>query len=194
MQQAYGVEPQSILTMPILPGIDGVQRMAKSLGNYVGVTEPPEEVFGKLMRVPDDAMPTYYDLLLDEPFDPLLPPVASKRAMARAITARLHGERAAQSAEERFDRLHVEREAPDDVEEFSFSGTEGTVHLPALIADAFGVSRSEARRLLSHGGVRLDGDTLEDGPLDLPAAELDGALLQVGRRRFKRLRRVGEAA
>ena len=194
VQQAYGVEPQSILTMPILPGIDGVQRMAKSLGNYVGVTEPADEVFGKLMRVPDDAMRTYYDLLLDEPFDPSRPPVASKRAMAWALTARLHGGRAAHAAEERFDRLHVERGVPDEVEEFAFSGTEETVHLPALIADAFGVSRSEARRLMSHGGVRLDGDTLEDGRLDVPAAELDGALLQVGKRRFKRLRRVVPAA
>src|SRR2546423_3741767 len=95
VQAAYRVEPQSILTMPILPGIDGVQRMSKSAGNYVGVTEPPEEVFGKLMRVPDEAMPVYYELLLDEPFDPGRSAVESKRALARALTARLHGEQAA---------------------------------------------------------------------------------------------------
>jgi tyrosyl-tRNA synthetase len=188
VQQAYGVEPQSILTMPILPGIDGVQKMSKSLGNYVGVTDPPEEAFGKLMRVPDATMPIYYELLLDEPFDPKRPPVESKRAMARALTARFHGDEAARAAEERFDRLHVERAAPDDVEDFGFAPAGGDVHVPALISEAFGLSRSEARRLLAQGGVKLDGRTLDGDRLDVPAEELDGALLQVGKRRFKRLR------
>jgi tyrosyl-tRNA synthetase len=190
IQQAYGVEPQSILTMPILPGIDGVQRMAKSAGNYVGVTDPPEEAFGKLMRVPDDVMPVYYDLLLDDPFEPSRPAVESKRAMARSLVARFHGEEAAAAAEEHFDRLHVERRAPDEVDEHEFSAPEGTVHLPALIAAAFGLSTSEARRLIEQGGVRLDGAPLEDGDLDLSSDNLDGALLQVGKRRFKRLRRL----
>src|SRR3954469_21628670 len=131
VQQAYEVPPQSILTMPILPGIDGMQKMSKSLSNYVGVTDPPEEMFGKLMRVPDDAMPTYYELLLDDPFDPARPPVESKRALARAITASYHGDEAARAAEVRFDRLHVERSAPDDVEEFAFAASNGgEVHLP----------------------------------------------------------------
>jgi tyrosyl-tRNA synthetase len=189
VQQAYGVEPQSILTMPILPGIDGVQKMSKSLGNYVGVDEPPEEVFGKLMRVPDDVMPVYYELLLDDPFDPTRPAVESKRAMARALTARYHGDEPAAAAEARFDRLHVERAAPDEVEEVSFeAGPDGSVHLPALLADAFGISRSEGRRLLQQSGVKLDGETLDGAALDVPAAGLDGGVLQVGRRRFKRLR------
>jgi tyrosyl-tRNA synthetase len=189
VQQAYGATPQSVLTMPILPGIDGVARMAKSAGNYVGVTEPPEEIFGKLMRVPDAAMPTYYELLLDEPFDPERPAVESKRALAAAIVARFHGVTAAREAEARFDRLHVERGLPDEIEEFEFSA-EGRVHLPALLADAFGISRSEGRRLLGQEGVRLDGAPIGNGELDLPAADLDGAVLQVGKRRFKRLRRV----
>src|SRR3954464_9998921 len=102
VQQAYGVPPQSVLTLPILPGIDGVQRMAKSAGNYVGVTEPAGEAFGKLMRVPDSAMPEYYALLLDEALDSGRPAVESKRAMARALTARMHGEHEARAAEERF--------------------------------------------------------------------------------------------
>jgi tyrosyl-tRNA synthetase len=194
VQQAYGVEPQSILTMPILPGIDGVQRMAKSLGNYVGITDPPDEVFGKLMRVPDEVMPVYYDLLLDEPFDPSRPAVESKRQLARSICARLHGEEAAAAAEEHFDRLHVERRAPDDVEELELAAGDGTVHLPALISDAFGLSRSEGRRLIEQGGVKLDGEPLSREALDLPVEKLDGALLQVGRRRFKRLRRAGSPA
>jgi tyrosyl-tRNA synthetase len=190
IQQAYGVEPQSILTMPILPGIDGVQRMSKSLGNYVGVAESPEEVFGKLMRLPDHAMPIYSELLLDGPLDPERPAVEAKRAMARSLTARFHGEEAARQAERRFDRLHVEREAPEDVEEFSFRAPEGTVHLPALLSDAFGISRSEGRRMLAQAGVRIDGEPVGNGSLDLPAARLDGAVLQLGRRRFKRLRRA----
>jgi len=99
IQQAYGVAAQSILTMPILPGTDGERRMAKSLDNYVGVTEPPEEVFGKLMRVPDPAMPVYYELLLDGAPDPERPAVDSKRAMARELTARFHGQDAAAAAE-----------------------------------------------------------------------------------------------
>jgi tyrosyl-tRNA synthetase len=190
VQQAYGVEPQSVLTVPILPGIDGLERMAKSLDNYVGVTEPPEGVFGKLMRVPDDAMPIYYELLLDEPFDPARPAVESKRQMARALTARLHGEPAAAAAEERFDRLHVEHGVPDDLEEFVFRAGEGQVHLPALLSEAFGISRSEGRRLLAQAGVKLDGRPLDNGRLDLPADELDGAVVQLGKRRFKRLRRA----
>src|SRR5215210_1429744 len=92
IQKAYGVEPQSVLTMPILPGIDGVQKMSKSLDNYVGVEDPPAEMYGKLMRAPDEAMPVYYNLLLDEPYDPSVPPRDAKRAMARALTAGYHGE------------------------------------------------------------------------------------------------------
>ena len=103
IQKAYGVEPQSVITMPILPGIDGVQKMSKSLGNYVGVDEPPGEVYGKLMSVPDTAMPAYYELLLDSPPDPALSARDAKRELARALTARYHGEQAAAAAEERFD-------------------------------------------------------------------------------------------
>ncbi|HYI37735.1 MAG TPA: tyrosine--tRNA ligase [Thermoleophilaceae bacterium] len=187
IQQAYGHAPQSILTMPILPGTDGVQKMSKSLGNYVGVTEPPDEIFGKLMRVPDSAMPVYYDLLLDEPLDPARPAVEAKRAMARALTARFHDDASAAEAEAHFDRLHVSREAPDEIEEHAFAANGGDVHLPALLRDAFGVSSSEARRLLAQGGVRLDGDPLGAGELDLPADRLEGAVIQLGKRRFRRL-------
>ena len=189
VQTAYGVKPQSILTMPLLPGIDGVQRMAKSLGNYVGITEPPEEIFGKLMRVPDEAMPVYYELLLGRELDPERPAVESKRALAREICARYHGEDAAREAEAHFDRLHVERGVPDEVEEAPLPD-EDPIHLPALIRDHFGVSGAEARRLLTQGGVRLDGQALDGGELDVPAARLDGAVLQLGKRRFKRFRRA----
>jgi tyrosyl-tRNA synthetase len=190
IQRAYGVEPQSILTMPILPGIDGVQKMSKSLGNYVGVDDPPEEMYGKLMRIPDEVMPVYYDLLLDEPLDRSLPPRDAKRALAFGICARYHGEKQAVAAQERFDTLHVRRELPDEIEEFAFTPGNGQVHLPALIAEAFGMSRSEGRRLLAQGGVKLNGDALDASRMDVPAEELDGVVLQVGRRRLRRLRRA----
>jgi tyrosyl-tRNA synthetase len=189
IQRAYGLEPQSVLTMPILPGIDGVQKMSKSLGNYVAVDDAPEEMFGKLMRVPDDAMPTYYALLLDSPPDAALPPRDQKRAMAHALTARYHGDEAADAARERFDTLHVRRELPDDIEEYAFPDGGDLVHLPGLLSDAFGLSRSEARRLLAQRGVRLDGEWLPESTLELPPERLDGAVIQLGKRRFKRLRR-----
>jgi tyrosyl-tRNA synthetase len=189
VQRAYGQTPQSVLTMPILPGVDGVQKMSKSLGNHVGVADPAEDIYGKLMRVPDAAMPAYYELLLDGPPDPAVAPRDAKRALARALTARYHGEQAAAAAEERFDALHVRHELPEQIEDFAFAANGEAVHLPALLADAFGVSRSEARRLLGQAGVRLDGEPLDESALDLPVERLDGAVIQVGKRRIKRLRR-----
>ena len=145
--------------------------MSKSLGNYVGITEPPEEIFGKLMRIPDEAMPVYYELLLDEPFDAERPAVESKRALARAICAQFHGEEAARAAEEHFDRLHVERALPDEIDEAPLPAGD-PVHLPALLREHFGVSAGEGRRLISGGGVRIDGEQVAD--LDVPAERLDG--------------------
>ena len=173
--------------MPILPGIDGVRRMSKSVGNYVGVIEAPEEAFGKLMRLPDAQMPLYYELLLLRRPDSRRPAVELKRGLAREIVGRFHGDQAGLEAERRFDRIHVEHEHPDDVPELVL-GDEDPVHLPALIGARFGLSRSEVRRLLAQGGVRLDGEAVDGEVLDLPAASLDGAVLQVGKRRFVRLR------
>jgi len=187
IQQAYGVSQQSVLTMPILPGTDGVARMSKSAGNYVGVTEPPQEVFGKLMRIPDAAMATYYDLLLDGPLDPALPAVQSKRALARALVDRLHGPGAGESAEAHFDRLHVERALPDEIPDHPLAPGEEEIHLPGLLREVFGVSGSDARRLLAQGGVKLDGEILAPEALDLPVGRLSGAVLQLGKRRFVRL-------
>ena len=190
IQRAYDVPEQSIMTMPILPGIDGKQKMSKSLGNYVGVTDPPEEMFGKLMRVPDTAMGTYYELLLGEAA-PQEDSVAAKRSLARDIVERFHGPEAARAAEARFDTVHVAREVPDDVPELSLADADGVddgeVHLPALIAEAFEMSTSEARRLLAQGGVKLDGETLDGDRLDVPLDQVSGRVLQVGKRRFARL-------
>ena len=186
IQQAYGVRPQSILTMPILPGTDGVQRMSKSSGNYIGVDEPPEEIFGKTMSIPDEAMRTYYSLLTHEQIDAGEHPNQAKRRLARILVAQFHGEDAATAAEERFDRLFKQRELPDDAPEFPLPGGD-PVHLPALLREAFGVSGAEARRLLAGGGVRVNGAALEPDELDVSADRLRGAILQLGRRRFVRL-------
>jgi tyrosyl-tRNA synthetase len=190
IQRAYDVPEQSVMTLPILPGIDGVRRMSKSLGNYVGVTDPPEEMFGKLMRIPDDVMGTYYELLLGEDL-PDEEPVGAKRALARRIVERFHDAAAAEAAEAHFNKVHVAHEVPDDIPELSLADAEGVnggdVHLPALIAGVFGMSSSEARRLIAQGGVKLDGESVPPESLDLPARELGGRVLQVGKRRFVRL-------
>ena len=187
VQTAYGQRPQSILTMPILPGIDGVQRMSKSLGNYVGVTDPPEEMFGRLMRVPDEVMPQYYRLLLGEEMPDSSAPVEAKRELARRIVERFHDASAAEAAEAHFDRLFKEHKPPEEVEEGTFAA-DGAVHLPALLAEHFGLSRSEARRLIGQGGVKIDGEAVPADEIDVAAERLDGKIVQVGKRRHKRLR------
>jgi tyrosyl-tRNA synthetase len=191
VQAAYGCRPQSILTMPLLVGTDGAQKMSKSLGNYVGVTEAPEEMFGKLMRLPDEAMPDYFRLLLGtEP--PSGPPNEAKRELARRIVERFHDSAAGAAAERHFDRLFVDHEPPEEVEEVAlgaYLGEDGgSVHLPRLMAGAFQISSSEARRLLGQGGVKLDGERLGGDRLDLDPRDLDGRVLQLGKRRFRRLR------
>jgi len=189
VQSALGAEPQSILTMPLLLGTDGSRKMSKSFGNYVGVTDPPDEMFGRLMSVPDSVLADYYLLLLDEDLDPGRHPGEAKRELARRLVDRFHREGAGAGAERDFDRVHVERAAPEEVEEATVAaGPDGAVHLPAAIAAAFGVSRSEARRLIEQGGVRVGDEVIDGDRLDLAADEVDGAMLQVGRRRFRRLR------
>jgi tyrosyl-tRNA synthetase len=187
VQDALGRPAQSVMTLPILPGTDGTQRMSKSLGNYVGVTDRPEDMFGKLMSVPDEAMGDYWRLLLGES-QPGGHPGEAKREMARRLVGRFWGEQAARGAEDRFDQVHVRREVPEDVPTVSVeAGAGGEVHLPALIAEQFEISTSEARRLLAQGGVRIDGEVVDAGRLDVPLEELGGRVVQVGKRRFVRV-------
>ena len=188
IQQAYGQAPQIVLTTPILTGTDGVQKMSKSLGNHIGVSEPPGEIYGKTMRIPDEQIGPWSSLLLGSDPPAGLGPRDAKRALARALVTRFHDEAAAAEAQALFDRMHIAHEPPDEIADFAFARGNGSVHLPALIADAFGGSRSEARRTLSQGGVRLDGEPLAADVLDLPAAALDGRVLQLGKRHFRRLR------
>ena len=184
IQARYGRPQQVALTMPILPGTDGVQKMSKSLGNYVGVTDAPEEQFGKIMSIPDDLMPEYFRLMFPAEPGPDGHPGQEKRRLGRLVVARFHGSDAARAAEEHFNRVVRDRSAPTDVPEFVVP--EGDIHLPALLVDALGVgSRSEARRLLQQGAVALDDAPLTD--LDMPADRLRGGILRAGKRRFVRL-------
>jgi tyrosyl-tRNA synthetase len=185
IQAAYGVDPQVVMTLPILPGVDGVQKMSKSLGNHIGLTDDPDEQFGRTMSLPDHAMGEWYRLLAPDQNLPGRHPGEDKRRLARLIVDRFHGAGAGARAEERFNRIIRDRGAPDDVPQVPISA--GTVHLPALLVEAMGVaSRSEARRLISGGGLTLDGQVVTD--LDLDAARLDGSLLRAGKRRFARPR------
>jgi tyrosyl-tRNA synthetase len=187
IQTAYGQPPQVVLTVPLLTGIDGEQKMSKSFGNHIGITEAPEEMYGRTLRIPDASLPSWYSLLLGSDAVPSgVSPRDAKRALARSLVERFHGAAAAAGAEAAFDRVFVERELPAEIEEAVVSATNGVVHLPELIATLFGGSRSEARRKIAQGGVKLDGSVVTE--LDLPAADLDGRVLQLGKRNFRRLR------
>jgi tyrosyl-tRNA synthetase len=188
VQRAYGIPGQAVLTMPILPGTDGERRMSKSLGNYVGVTEPPGEIFGKTLSIPDSALQTWYPLLLDSDPPAELGPRDAKRALARGLVERFWGSAAAVDAEREFDQVHVAHQPPDEMPFVDWPATETEVHMPALLHRAFGISTSEARRALAQRGVKLDGEPVANGSLDLPVADVAGKVLQLGKRRFARVR------
>jgi tyrosyl-tRNA synthetase len=198
IQRAYGQPEQAIMTMPILVGTDGRRKMSKSLGNEIGVTDAPQEMYGKTMAIPDEAIAEYRRLLLDPrsggrgPGDDGggegLSARDAKRALARDLVAWLHSPEDATAAERHFDRVFVEHEAPEQIEQATFHSHNGMVHLPALIAEQFGISRSEARRLIDQGGVTLGDSQLAAGEHDVSPERADGQVLKVGRRRFRRLR------
>jgi tyrosyl-tRNA synthetase len=190
MQVAYGQRPQLVMTLPILPGTDGVRRMSKSTGNYVGVTEAPGEMFGKVMSVPDEVMPHYFELVLGRKAPEWLAeePARAKRLLAAEIVDRFHGEGAGRGAEEEFDRVFVRHELPEEVEEAVVDLSAEQVHLPAILAEAFGVSRGEVRRLIAQGGVKLEGEAMPGDVLDVPSASLSGKVVSLGKRRHRRLR------
>jgi tyrosyl-tRNA synthetase len=184
VMQAYGLEPQVALTTPLLLGTDG-EKMSASKNNYIGLLEPPEEQFGKTMRISDEALPDYYRLVMESDTDPLAgDPMQAKLELARFIVTRAHGEEAAREAEAHFTRVVREGKAPDEVPEVALPADD-PLHLPALLASAFGVSTSEARRLIGQGGVRLDDEIVSE--LDVPRESLEGKVLQAGKRRYVRL-------
>jgi tyrosyl-tRNA synthetase len=186
VMQAYGLEPQVALTTPLLIGTDG-RKMSASLGNYIGLAEPPEEQFGKTMRISDEQLPEYYRLVMESEEDPRkIDPMEAKLALARFIVGRSHGEEAATRAEAHFTRVVREGQAPEEVPEADVPADD-PVHLPTLLVELFRFpSTSEARRLISQGGVKLNGDVVSD--LDVPRTALGGALLQAGKRQFVRFR------
>lgn len=201
LQVAYGQEPQIALTTPLLEGLDGVQKMSKSLGNYVGITEAPEEMYGKLMSLPDELIVRYLELVTAVPADEVraiasglkqgsVHPRDAKMRLAREVVAQFHSQEAAQKAEAEFIRIFRERELPSEIPEFvvppeMVSG--GRVHLPRLLVAAGLVgSTSEARRLLVQGGVRVNEQKVTD-----PNAAISpepGTVISIGRRRFVRLK------
>jgi tyrosyl-tRNA synthetase len=187
VQRAEGRPEQSVMTMPLLVGTDGVQKMSKSLGNHIGITEPAAEIFGRTMRIPDELIDPWCDLLgVDLGSEAGADPRARKRALARGLCDRFAGEGEGLAAQEAFDRLFKDRAIPDDVPEHAL-GADPSVHLPALLADAFGVSRSEGRRAITQGGVRVDGEPWPQDVLDADTDRLTDVVLQLGKRRFARL-------
>jgi tyrosyl-tRNA synthetase len=191
IQRAYAQPEQAIVTMPILVGTDGHRKMSKSLGNQIGITDEPEEMYGKTMKMPDEAIDDYRRLLLDDRASPPRPspaPRDAKRALARALVEWLHTTADAARAERHFDRVFVEHDAPEEIEEARFQGEHGLVHLPGVIAQEFAISRSEARRLIDQGGVTLGDSHLGVGEHDVACERAEGQVLKVGKRRFRRLR------
>ena len=183
VMEAYGLEPQVALTTPILVSWDG-DKMSSSLGNNIPLMAPPEEMFGRTMRLPDSLLPEWYRLVWEQELPADADPLEAKLALARFIVGRSHGDEAARQAEDHFTRVVREGQAPEEVPEAPLPEGE-PVHLPAVLVDLLGVgSTSEARRLISQGGVKVDGEVVKD--LDLPRARLGGALVQAGKRRFVR--------
>jgi tyrosyl-tRNA synthetase len=179
----YGLEPQVILTTPLLLSWDGT-KMSSSVGNNIPLTAAPEEMFGRTMRISDDQLPQWYELLLERPA-PQGDPLEAKLELARFIVRRSHGEEAAKAAEDHFTRVVRQGGAPEEVPDVPLPDGD-PVHLPALLVDGLGVaSTSEARRLIQQGGVKLNGEPA--AAVDLPREALAGALLQVGKRKFARL-------
>jgi tyrosyl-tRNA synthetase len=186
VMEAYGLEPQVVLTTPLLLSWDG-EKMSSSVGNNIPLTAPPEEQFGRTMRIPDSQLEEWYQLVLERPV-PAGEPMDAKLALARAIAARSHGEAAATRAEEHFTRVVREGLAPDELPDVQLPADD-PVHLPALLAAAFGLSTSEARRLIDQGGVKVDGVAVAE--LDLPRQRLVDATVQAGKRRFAKMRETG---
>ena len=185
VMEHYGLEPQVVLTTPILVSWDG-QKMSSSLGNNIPLAMAPEEQFGRTMRISDDQLPQWYSLVMEAdppPGDPL----EAKLELARFIVRRSHGKEAARTAEDHFTRVVREGQAPEEVAEVPLPEGDGTVHLPAILVEHLAVaSTSEARRMISQGGVKVNGQVVSD--LDLPRSALEGALVQAGKRRFVRFR------
>ena len=188
IQRAYGQPEQAVLTMPLLLGLDGREKMSKSLGNQIGVADDPSEIYGRTMSIPDSALEQWYQLLLGRPLLEDADPLAAKRMLAHELTARYSSLEDADREAAEWDRVQVGRGLPSEIPQATFSPNGGVVHLPALIAEVFGGSRSDARRLITQHGVTLDDRPVDE--VDVSPESLDGRVLRAGKRRFVRLRRA----
>jgi tyrosyl-tRNA synthetase len=186
VMEYYGKTPQCVLTTPLLVGTDGAMKMSKSLGNYVGVTDPPNEMFGKVMSIPDHPMPDYYSLLLDRPM-PDAEPVAQKRELARTLVSTFYGDQAAAEAEKTFDAV-VRREVPEDAPEVVLPEGDEIWIIDLITLAAFAATNGEARRFIRGGAVRIDGEVVRDEQVKIRTGDLEGRVLQVGKRRYARLK------
>jgi tyrosyl-tRNA synthetase len=197
LQRSRGQEPQVVLTMPLLEGLDGVNKMSKSLGNYIGISEPPESIFGKIMSISDDLMYRYYELLSDLSMAEIvalkekvaagqLHPKAVKVQLAKEMVARFHSQTAAEDAERNFEQVFARHEMPDEIEEIQLAVTEAEIWVPKLLMDAGLVkSTSDGRRMIQQHAVSIDGAKVEDINAAVPAT--GSILLKVGKRRFCRV-------
>jgi tyrosyl-tRNA synthetase len=186
VMEYYGKTPQCVLTTPLLVGTDGAMKMSKSLGNYVGVTDPPNEMFGKVMSIPDHPMPDYYSLLLDRPM-PDAEPVAQKRELARTLVSTFYGDQAAAEAEKTFDAV-VRREVPEDAPEVVLPEGDEIWIIDLITLAGFAATNGEARRFIRGGAVRIDGEVVRDEQVKIRTGDLEGRVLQVGKRRYARLK------
>jgi tyrosyl-tRNA synthetase len=183
VMETYGLEPQLVLTTPLLVSWDG-NKMSSSEGNNIPLTMAPEEQFGRAMRISDDLLPEWYRLVMEaEP--PAGDPLEAKLELARFIVRRSHGEKAARRAEEHFTRVVREGRAPDEAEIPVASVDGGEVYLPQLLSDQFGQSNSHWRRVIEQGGLKIDGEPVHE--IELPSERLRGALIQAGKRQFLRV-------
>ncbi|MBV5339857.1 MAG: tyrosine--tRNA ligase [Deltaproteobacteria bacterium] len=197
LQREWGQTPQCVLTMPLLEGLDGVNKMSKSLGNYIGISELPDEIFGKIMSISDDLMLRYYELLSDltlseievmkgELKDHTLHPMAAKKRLGREIVSRFHGAGAGEIAEENFVKRFKDNEIPEDMPQVSYSLIDGVVLLAKAMTEA-GLTKSngEGRRAIDQGGVKLNGEKVSDTNLELTS--VGEHIVQIGKRRFARI-------
>jgi len=201
LQQAYGDEPQVVITMPLLVGTDGVQKMSKSYGNYIGINEPASEIYGKTMSIPDDVMFLYYELLTDVPLDEIeamkkgikdgtVHPKEAKSRLGIMLAEMYHSKEEAGKARDNFERLFKEKEIPEEIEEFTLAKSdlkEGKIWIAKLLSlIGLAASNSEARRLITQGGLKIDGKKFADPEAEIAVS--DGMVIQSGKRNFIKLR------
>ena len=200
IQKAYGQEPEVIITLPLLEGVDGVKKMSKSFGNAIGVNDDPNDMYGKIMSISDNLMLKYYELLSETPLEEFqeiraaissgsVNPMRYKQRLAREIVSRYHGQNLALSAEERFNYVHRKKNVPENLEEqvIKYSTNEEKLSIVKVLRQMGRISsNSEARRLIEQGGVRLDGETIND--MNYVVSLQDGQVVQIGKRYFRRLK------